>query len=536
MEDNNTFNRNLEKLISLHGQEQKMDEEQKKKILENLTNDKKQAHIPVATQSHVWHKIAIAAMLVFVPTVLAIYFLIPSGQKIEIPPELASMSLEELVALNYDSSQNTFDPNIVKYALKQALEKAAPEKVIQIAKSLDDGGMDGHASIMAPPAHPIEHLGYASKTFQEVMEQSNIFVHANLIDVHINVDDIIAALVDKEMYKNFEHYVSRYRVSIELHVVDCLPENVLKKGKKITVQTTLFEDKLNLLKKNTGYYFCMTQDKNNKLHFLEYFSGVYTVDYNKPANIEMWQFVKEAQDILLYGQTPKYETIEYWSTKLQGDTYLLALEYMNILPDDLLPVESVIAALEQGYSDYILFALTSEEKIADNDDEEERRKISNEAYNVKHNTMDLFEKTILLLLRSGDKNCIKRMLALIDEDSSSIDKSVVVGQNNFNRGFMSLIIRMTIISNEGDLGERLIETYNKYKDRPFTDIDNSGNEYLASLRRNLRTFFEHSFTTEIIYQLKNMPLKYTQSFFLRAIEDPSVLEIFNTSSLKMVWE
>lgn len=522
MKNNDSLNKNLEKLISLHGEEQKMDEQQKNKIIENLTNNT-QTQIPATT--HFWRKIAIAAIIILVPAILAIYLRTPPEQKIEIPPELAAMSIEELIKLNYDSSQNSFDPNIVKYALKQALEKVDSQEVIKIAKGLESKEFQMNASLMAPPVHPIEHLSYARKTFPEVVEESNLFIQARLLDYHLNLEDIIAAIVDKEIYGGFELFMSKYNVEMQLYIIDCLPENVLKKGKTVTIQTVLYEEQLDAIKKNTDYYFAMVKDTNKEPHFLEYFSGVYPVDINKPANIEMRQFFKDAQDVFLFGQSPKPEIIEYWVSTLQGDTYLLALEYMNILPDDLLPADSIMNALEQRYSDYILVAASSEEEMSKIIDREERIKISNELYNLKHNNIPLFEKTMSLLLRSGDIDSMKRMLSLVEEDIKDIERGIIMGKYGFNsREYLPLILSTVVASEEDNFKDSFVETYIKVKKY-------CRDELLSSMQ----TTFARDLTVVLINQISKLPLKEAQPMLLKILENSTEFGLYDVSDCRKIW-
>lgn len=324
---------NIKNLINSHGEEKKMNEEDKSRIIDKLVADNTQAHINA--NSHIWRKIAIAALVVLVPAVLAVYLFVFSQKKIEIPPELVSMSLDELVKLNYDSSQNSFDPNIVKYALQQALEKAAPEEVIKIAKSLDSGRPKGQSALIAPPEHPLPHLGYIRKAFHEVVEESNLFVHARVISCNLNVEDIIAALIEKEKFSTFEDFMNKYKVTIQLEIIDCLPEGTFKAEKILTIPTVLYEDQLNTLHKNSEYFFAMVKHGDREPVFMDYFSGVYIIDSNNPVVPEMWKFFADAQKILLMKQRPYPEVIDYWGSRLEGDAYMLATEYLEMLPDEL---------------------------------------------------------------------------------------------------------------------------------------------------------------------------------------------------------
>ncbi len=414
-------------------------------------------------------KLAVAASLIVIcAIILSIVFNKTEPEiKIQIPAELASMSVEELIKLHYGTENSVYDPNIIKAALQQALDKREPEQIIQIAKNVitESGtvprGMGGGRGA-APPVHPLRHISRTSITFPEVIEKSDIFVHANLKDIDINVDDIIKALIEKEQYRNFGDYLSKYRVSLPLYIIETLPKDILKRGKMMTLPAVINEMTLNELKKNSGYYLCMTLDKDNQPHFLDYFSGVYAVDFNDPANIEFWPFLSDAQDILKYEKTPEQKTIDYWSSKLNGGTFLLALEYMNILPDEIIPANSIMDAIDIKYaelSDQI--QKNYNDAIANGETQSD-----GQARTISYTNAPLFDKAMNLLVRAGDKDCIKRMIVLFDNDIKSGNKSILWRRVN-DQKIISLIVRMNIALQENDTNNRLIDTYLKYKDKPL---------------------------------------------------------------------
>ncbi len=414
-------------------------------------------------------KLAAAASLIVVCTILLIVLFnkTESEIKIQIPDELASMSVEELIKLHYGTESSIYDPNIIKAALQQALDKRQPEQIIQIAKNVvaeswtAPRGMGGGRGA-APPVHPLRHLSRTSITFPEVIEKSDIFVHANLKDIDINVDDIIKALIEKEQYRNFGDYLSKYRVSLPLYIIETLPKDLLKRGKMITLPAVINELTLNELKKNSGYYFCMTLDKDNKPQFLDYFSGVYAVDFNDPANIEFWPFLKDAQDILKFEKTPGQKTIDYWSSKLNGGTFLLALEYMNILPDELIPANSIMNAIAIKYADLSdQIQQNYNAAIANGETESD-----GQSRTISYANAPLFDKAMNLLVRADDKDSIKKMLVLFDNDIEAGNKSILWRRIN-DQKLISIIVRMNIALQENDTNNLMMDTYLKYKYKPL---------------------------------------------------------------------
>jgi hypothetical protein len=520
MEKKDFFEENIKNFIFSHGEELKMDEEQKKKIIEQLITKSTDGQIQEISHFYNFRKLAIAAAVVIVPAVLAVYFLLSSDKKITIPPELASMSVEQLIKLNYDKSQNTFDPNIVKYALKQALEKTDPQEVIKIAKNQNTGG-GMMAERLASTIQPLgDSIGYSRMPFPEIVEASNLFVHARLLSCDLNVEDIIAALIEKERNIRVEDYMSKYKVTIQLYVIDSLPKNLLKKGKTITIPTVLYEDQLNSIKKNSDYYFAMAQNKGQEPKFLEAFSGVYPVDFNKPANIEMWQFFKDAQDVLLYGQNPKPETINYWVSKLKGDTFALAIEYMNILPDDLLPSKSLMDAIEQKYNDLLTQAQKSIDEALASENPNKQRFAYTEAARLSYSDMPLFIKAINLLLRSKDKESIKIMLALLEEDIQLGNTSILWRRvSESNNVLLPLIIKMIVASDDKNRSKLLLDTYEKYKNMPLvTQYTGSNNAAMLRLERSL---FVNKLYNELLNEAEKMPLQEARPYLESILKEPS---------------
>jgi len=508
---------NIEKLIHLHGSNKVMDESRKKQILvalmeQDATNTGKIKSAPLFSN---YRKLAFVAAGIIIFAATLIYFFASSNRKIKIPPALTQLSIEQLIELHYEPSKSPFDADIVKAALQQALGKFAPEEVIKIAKSLAGIDRGIQVQLAAPPVHPVNDFsGYPRKTFPEIVEGSNLFVHARLTNININVDDIIRALIEKEQFSRIEDSMSNYRVTIQLEVIDTLPRGSLKANKIITVPAVLAEDQLNRLTEDSEYFFAMVQDEVGP-RFLEYFSGVYPVDYNNPASNELWRFFSDAQDILLFGNHPKQETIDYWISKLNGETFLLTLEYMDTLPNELVPASPIMDAIELRYRDLI----SRVERDID------------EAGRISNNNMPLFEKGMNLLLRSDDKDSINRMLSLFNEDTVLGEVGILWRRiHESNRRLLSLIVRLVIASEENDLSDRLIETYIKYKDTPLV-ISSSNTSYLRD--RQIR--FVHSLLAEIIDQAGAIADEDIMSMLLGIIERLSGFGLYDAPTFGKIW-
>ena len=220
---------------------------------------------------------------------------------------LSPLSAQQLIELHYDSTQTTYDPELVKKALKQALEQLTPEQVIALAKNMAPSlGTSGGRVVgpVVPPAHPIPEFTGSRLTFSEVVEESNLMVHARLVKVDINVDNIVGALLNKAQEETIRYWTNRYPVTIQLDILDVLPEKALETGQTITVNAAIYEAPLLALKVGTEYFIAMVQDARSGPKFLDVFTGIYPVDHDNPVTPEFWKFFADAQDILLFGNEP----------------------------------------------------------------------------------------------------------------------------------------------------------------------------------------------------------------------------------------
>jgi hypothetical protein len=525
---------NIEKLVRKYGGQRKMDESKKKQIIEKLKEQAGTGKIKTQSLLYRFSKYVVstaAAVLILGILLLCIWPI--SKQEIKIPPELATLSAEQLLKLSNDSSKTTFDVNIVKVALQQALKKLPPEKVILIAKDFaksksgNSGGMLGGRG-MAAPVHPVSDFsGSPRKTFPEVVEESNLFVHARLANIEINVDDIITALIDKEQYSRLEDYMSKYRVTVQLDVLDTLPKNALKKGSMFKVPAVIYDNQLNAIKENTEYFFAMFKNSGKEPKFLEYFSGIYPADYNKPATVELWQFFCDAQDILLSGKKPTQETIDYWVSRLNGETFSLALEYMDVLPDESLPAGAIMDAMENKYKDLIA-------QVQQNYNEAVAKGQANipiyedgQASRLSSNNAPLFDKSMNLLLRAGDKSSINRMLTLFNGDIELGNKSIFWRRID-NRNFRPLIVRLIIASQEGNIGNRLMETYLKYKSTPLVNqFGGSNPSYMSQYQGSM-------LLNDMLDQAAANAIDDIQPIALMLLEKPSDFGQ-DTSMIKKIW-
>ena len=536
MEKKDYFEENIKNLISVHGQEQKMNESRKAQIIKKLKQEAVKNKTAKSSPFYRYRRFAFSAAAVLVLVVLRFYVLTDSEHKIKNPPELAAMSAEQLLEMYYDSTQTTYAPEIVKAALVRALEKLDPENVIEVAQNVAKRG--GSYALVGAGVHPLpEFSGFTRMAFPAVVEESNLMVRARLVKVEINVDDIITGLLDKK-WAGGEDWMSRYRVTVQLEVLEALPENALEIGQIITVPAVIYDDQLNALKEGTEYFAAMVHGAESEPKFLDAFTGIYPVDYNNPVTPEFWKFFADAQDILLFGNEPSQETINYWAARIGGESSQLALEYMNILPDDLIPSGPVINAIERRYIDLVEQVQRNYSDAVARGEADIPMYADGNAGRLSGDNRLFFIKGMSLLLRADDKDSIKRMLALFDGDIDFGRKSILWQlvasayiTDSQRASLLSLIVRLIIASQDGNLSDRLMEAYVKYKDTPL--VGNSGANPSLALWNKKR--FAQSLLSEIIDQADAFADEDIESMLSRILDNPSEFGIDDAATMKKIW-
>jgi hypothetical protein len=511
MSEEEPLEQNIERLIRAYGGSNPMAEQDKKDVLAALakSNASQRVH-------PLFRWLAAAAAILLIATAAVITIRSRPDQPINIPPELAEMTAEQLLELHRDPSASAYKPEVIEAALRQALDRLAPADVIQLARvatAIDRAERLQIASQRAaPPVQPVmDFIGGPRRLFPEVIEDSNLFVHARVAGVTLDVEALKEALIRQEMLGRLEDFMNSYRVTVQLEVIDALPAGSLAPGSTLTVPAVLAEDQLNALKEGSEYYIAMT-DRAGEPRFLLYFSGVYPVDPTDAARAELWPFFTDAQDILLFGNTPSQETIDYWVARMQGETLPLALEYMALLRDELIPVGALTDAVERRYAEEIAYIQTEVAVVS------ERNKL-------------VFEKAINLLLRAGDENSIQHMLDLLDADIALADRGIIWRRVRFNDSkLLSLLVRMKIATAPGNLSDRLIETYVKYKDTPLV--------LQTWEQRNLQerqARFAQSLMTEIVNQAATMDDEDVTAMLREIFAHPGDFGISEIEPIARLW-
>ncbi|MBN1974051.1 MAG: hypothetical protein JW787_10465 [Sedimentisphaerales bacterium] len=563
-------------------------------------------------------KLAVTSAIVIASAILlVIVFNNPKPEtKINIPPDLASMSVEELINLYYNPGDSAHDPNIIKIALQQAMDKTNPDKIVEIAKDLagynnnnQGGGFGGRGSRVAMEsiafANPVGGFIAQNRSFADSIEGTDLFVKARFLGLSItNADDIVQAIIDKMSFSSFD-FSSKFRVKIELEVIDSLPKGSLEAGQKIKLQDTLFERQMTLLEKGGQYFFPMVQtDKGPRL--LSYLNGVFQIDTTKDTTQadQLWKFYSDAQDILLFGKKPQQETVDFWTSLLNSDAAELAFAYMDLVSDEMLPAREIMDIIENRHNevvsqikpgmDYyqlrdtrrnfgkiekplkVLLRSNDKESLArlssllikedsflelmnilpDNliptsiimDAIERKYKyIMSEIakvpdYNPRRlpqgdDLMGLADNAISLMLSSGDKDSMKRMLSLFEEDMENqrnghFFRTLVY----FKKEFVNNLVRLIIGLEDNIQGDQLIEVYQKYKDVPIV-FETYSNVYanFTSTPEKAQRDYAHGLIVEIIEQSAKIANESVYSMLSKILEEPSAYSINDAKTYAKIW-
>jgi len=141
------------------------------------------------------------------------------------------------------------------------------------------------------------------------------------------------ALLNSKDSEVFEILQTGYRIVIQLDVNDALPKDSLKTGEALNITAVLNELSSDESKKIRIYFCYVSKTRRGKPGFLENFSGIYPVDYNNAVHQENYGVFFGFTGHMIFGNEPDKETSDLLDFEIKGDTFLLALEYMDILPD-----------------------------------------------------------------------------------------------------------------------------------------------------------------------------------------------------------
>ncbi|MHC4259674.1 MAG: hypothetical protein ACYSTF_04585, partial [Planctomycetota bacterium] len=139
-------------------------------------DEAKEAQAAVQQQS-IWPKIAgsrltklaVAAVIIAVVAVGLMHWL-PSGtEEIKIPPQLAQMSVQELLDMHFGKTETAFDSSVVAAAVAKALEGLSAQEILAIGQNYSEGS--GFAACMIATLPP---------ALSRIVEACDFVVHARV--------------------------------------------------------------------------------------------------------------------------------------------------------------------------------------------------------------------------------------------------------------------------------------------------------------------------------------------------------------------
>ncbi|MHC4646760.1 MAG: HEAT repeat domain-containing protein, partial [Planctomycetota bacterium] len=348
-----------------------------------------------------------AAAVIIIAAVIGLTYWLPTGGpaptdtvEVEIPAELAQMPIEKLLEIHFGKTESTFDSGVVAAAVAKAMDKLSAREILAIGRKYAEGPRISASMIATlPPA------------LSRIVEACDFVVHVRVEQVDLDVSDIKAAILKKELDRHsYDHCGAWVKGDVKLHVLEAYPEPGDEVEEKIRLRPVFDARQLDLLEENKEYLIALNhQDGLFWLH--RWNRGVYPVapDGTMGANLrngampmdEVWEFIMDAYDAIHEGTLPSEKVLDYWLAKLQSDDMtdcLSAIEYFNTLPEPVAPPELVMSAMERFLSG----------RIVDS---------SNQDVGLRRSWFVI--ETLELLTEVGDEATVDRMLALYERAASS---------------------------------------------------------------------------------------------------------------------
>jgi hypothetical protein len=319
-----------------------------------------------AEQARIWKiipekrmtKFAAAAVMVIAVSVGVIQWL-PNGEvNNRVPAALAQMSVVQLLEMHLGQTQTSFDSETVVAAVKMALDKLSASEILTIAKKYGGQGeihrdLSGRGRAGPPP------------TVSGVIRASDFVVHARVDAVTLDVNDIKAAILKKELDKHwFEHRGARIKSEVQLHVFEGYPSFPPLDSEKLLLRPILHTGRLGVLEKGKEYLIALQRegDTISMLPALRGPQGVYPIAGDSSMVSELrngsmqleaaWRFMKGLYDVINRGSQPSGEVQDYWLSKLQSDGLTdcwTAVEYFNATDEPPVAGEQVMKAIERQF-------------------------------------------------------------------------------------------------------------------------------------------------------------------------------------------
>lgn len=350
-------------------------------------------------------KIGIAAVLL---TAAGIGLMHLQGDKeIQIPPELAQMSVEELLDIHNDLAESPFEKSLVEAALKNSLDKIGVREVLALARK---NGKSIKSSEVAR---------YVPKPVTEMIEASDIIIHGRVNKVALDVSDLKKAILRKKLGIYKELFSARIRAEVEMEVFEGYSASPVAKGEKLVLWPVINTRKLDVLQEGREYLILLKQS-GETIWMLPYQEGVYPVDADtavvsgfrsgEMSLEDAWIFMVGSYETIHEGKAPSDEELEYWTGKLESDDFAdcwAGLEYFSTLrnPPDI--ADQVVKSIEKYHHVQVTYS-------------GKNKRNPNYSYE-RVSTLSAFVTDALdLLIYINDEESIQKVISL-SEDNVSAD-------------------------------------------------------------------------------------------------------------------
>jgi hypothetical protein len=448
-------------------------------------------------------KLAAAAVIIIVVAVGLMLRLPGGAEEVKIPPQLAQMSVQELLDIHFGKTETAFDSSVVAAAVAKAMDKLSAREILAIGQKYGEGrGLAACSIATLPPA------------LSRIVEACDFVVHARIDEVDLDVTDLKAAIIHKQRNRLSIYSGAPVKSTVQLNVLGSHPPLPSHIGERIHFTPVLLSENINLLEEGKEYLIATKNDQD--IFWLHKWNrGIYPVDpngamagnlRNGPMMIdEVWAFIMDAYDAIHEGALPSGEILDYWLARLQSNDMtdcLTAIEYFNTLPEPVAPQDLVMDAMERFLSGRII---DSEETSNPTD------------AGLRHSCFAL--ETLDLLTRVTDEPTVERMMALYEQHAASLQNISSVVPYWREETLASKMIRLALKHPGPERRERFLSLFSQL-------LEEAGSE-----DGRLNMLFE-----AISKELGKTEGADIDELLMDILEDPAAFGILEFYHLSLVWK
>jgi hypothetical protein len=384
-------------------------------------------------------KLIAAAVIITAAAIGLTHWLRRGEPQVTIPPELAQMPVEKLLEIHLGKAQSPFAPDLVAAAVEAALHNLSARKVLDIAAKYP-GRKEFFASEIAYEPPPVS----------KIVEASDFVVRARVHSVSLDVEDLKAAILKKELDRyGYDHFGAAVKTEAELEVLEGYPSVPAVDGDRLVLWPVLNAEALDVLEEGKEYLIALQQDGDIIWHLPDRdMEGVYSVDpnsgmvsgyrlrYGSMPLDEMWELIMDSYDAIHEAKQPSGEVLDYWLGKLQSDEHMdswSAVDYFSIFPEPPVPPE-LLGDIIEDHFDALVQAyralMAHEESLVPHRRGKEWKAVYRPIVDDIYRQLSFLTETLGLLVQVADEPTVDRMLDLYEQEASS-PKSLFDKQNGY---------------------------------------------------------------------------------------------------------